>query len=161
MALKKPLVVGTNGLPQQLQAGDTMDVPTSGANTMAVVNNEAGAVVIGAPMYYQAAGAVQKARANAVGTARVAGLMYDVSTAAAATGNMATDGVMSATTGQWDAVTGQTGGLTFNQIYFLDPATAGKLTITPPVTVGQLVVKIGIAKSSVDMLISIEPEILL
>jgi hypothetical protein len=161
MAIKKPLVLGTNGLPQQLQSGDTIAVPTSQTNTMAMSNAEASALVIGTPVYNQAAGAVKKAQANATGTARVMGLVADASIAAAASGAIATDGVLTATTTQWDAVTGETGGLTFGAIYFLDPANAGKLTRTVPSTAGQLVVKVGIALSSVDFLVEIEPEILL
>ena len=42
-------------------------------------------------------------------------------------------------------------GLTAGADYFLDPATAGKLTTTPPSTVGQFNVYVGRAKSSTDM----------
>ena len=161
MAVKSPLVVGSNGLPQQLQSGDTLNVPTSGANTLALTNAEAGAIVIGAPVYSFAAGSVKKGQANAASTSGIVGLVYDVSIGAAASGPIATDGVMTATTGQWDAVTGQTGGLTFNSNYFLDPTTAGKLTITAPTTVGQTVVKVGRALSSTVMSVNIQDEILL
>ena len=162
MAVKLPLVIGSNGLPQQLQSGDTLNVPTSGANTQALTNNEAGAIVIGTPVYSQAAGAVKKAQANASGTSGVVGLVFDTSIGAAASGFIATDGILSATTGQWDAVVvGGAGGLVFNSNYFLDTATAGKLTTTPPTTVGQLVVRIGKALSTVLMDINVQDEILL
>ena len=161
MAIKLPLVIGTDGNLQQLQAGDTLNVPTAGASTFGVVNNEVGAIVIGTPVYAQASGAVKKAMANAVGTAKVEGLMFDITTAAAGTGNMATAGVLSATTAQWDAVAGTTGGLAFNTTYFLSPTTAGLLTATVPTTVGQLVVRVGRALSSTAMMIDIQDPILL
>lgn len=161
MAIKSPLVIGSNGLPQQLQSGDTLNVPTSGANTQALLNNEVGAIVIGTPVYAQAAGAVKKGQANAAATSRLIGLVFDASISAAASGAICTDGILSATTGQWDAVTGGTGGLVFGTLYFLDPATAGKLTATPPTTVGQFVVPVGIALSTTVMDVSIQNEILL
>ena len=161
MAIKSPLVMGSNGLPQQLQSGDTLNVPVSGANTQALTNAEAGAVVIGAPVYAFGAGTVKKAQANAASTANVLGLMFDVSTAAAGSGQVCTDGVLTATTGQWDAVAGTTGGLAFGVRYFLDPATAGHITATPPTTVGQLVVSIGVALSTTLLLVDIKEPILL
>ena len=161
MALRLPLVVGPAGLPQQLQSGDSLNVPTSGTTNTAVSNSEATALAIGMPVYSFATGAVKKALANAFATSGVAGLMFDVSTAAAGTGQMATSGDLSATTAQWDAVTGQTGGLTFNSVYFLDPTTSGKITVTPPTTVGQNLVRIGRAISTTTLSIDINDPTLL
>ena len=161
MAIKKPLVMGSNGLPQQLQSGDSLAVGGSTVNLVTQTNGEAGAIVIGAPVYQFAAGSVKKAQANAAGTSDILGLVYDVSITNGASGQICTDGVMTATTTQWDAVAGTTGGLTFGTKYFLDPATAGKLTSTVPTTVGQLVVFVGTALSTTDLEVSIEPEILL
>lgn len=161
MAIRSPLVIGSNGRPQQLQSGDSIAVPTTQTNTQALINNEVASIPIGTPVYLQAAGAVKKAQANAGATARVVGLVYDASIAASASGSIATDGVLSATTTQWDAITGQTGGLTFGSLYFLDPATAGKLTATPPTTAGQYNTLVGFALSSTVMDINIDMEILL
>jgi hypothetical protein len=161
MAVKKPLVIGSNGLPQQLQAGDSIASPTAGVDLVSQVNGEAGAVVIGAPVYQFAAGSIKKGQANAAGTADILGLMYDVTTASAGTGSVATNGLLVATTTQWDAVAGTTGGLAFGVKYFLDPATAGKITSVPPTTAGQLVVLLGTAMSTTDFMIDIQAEILL
>jgi hypothetical protein len=161
MPARLPLVIGATGFPQQLQSGDTLNVPSSGTTNTPVTNSEATAVVIGAPVYSFATGAVKKAQANAAGTSSVSGLMFDVSTAAAGVGQMATSGDLSATTTQWDAVTGQTGGLTFNSVYFLDPTTAGKMTVTPPTTVGQSLVRLGKAISTTVMSIDINDPVLL
>ena len=159
MALKKPLVI-TSGEIEQLQPGDDLNVPIAGAIEISLTNDEATPIVIGAPVYSDANGGVKKARANALGTSIVVGIVNDdPSIAAATSGSIATSGVMTATTTQWDAVTGQVGGLTFGTRYYLDAATAGKLTITAPTTAGNQVVEIGIAMSTIDMKIAIQKRI--
>lgn len=132
-----------------------------GANMQKLTNVNAGAIVIGAPVYSPSAGNFDKARANAIGTADVVGLGADVSTAASASGNVQTSGAVTATTGQWDAVTGGSGGLTAGSVYYLDPTTAGKLTTTAPTTVTQLVVRIGVALSTTQLELCIDQPILL
>ena len=77
---------------------------------------------------------------------------------------MADNGVLVGTTAQWDAVvTGQTGGLTFNSLYFLDPTSPGKLTTTPPTTAGsgQCNVLVGRAMSTTELALNIRDPILL
>jgi hypothetical protein len=162
MATKKPLVMGSNGLPQQLQSGDELAANIASTQVRTRTNANAGSLVKGAPVYKNSTSdEVDKARANAAGTARVYGLVYDTTIATTAQGTIATDGPLIATTTEWDAVTGQTGGLTPGAMYFLDPATAGKLTTTPPTTAGQLVVKVGEAVSDVELEINISDPILL
>lgn len=150
MALKKPLVQ-TSGQIEQLQSGDylqTQELPQ-------LINGNAGTIPIGTPVYVTTNDTVDKAKADAVGTVNTIGLVADVSIAAAATGSVQVDGILVATTGQWDSVTGGSGGLVANSIYYLDPATAGKITATAPSTVGQFVAPIGIAISTTEMKISI------
>lgn len=161
MAIKKPLVMGSNGLPQQLQSADSIVVGGTQMNTITQTNGEAAGIVIGAPVYQFAAGSVKKAQANAAGTADILGLVADVTISNGASGTICTDGVLTATTGQWDAIAGTTGGLIFGTKYFLSPTTAGLLTSTVPTTAGQLVVFVGTALSTTDLQVSIEPEILL
>lgn len=152
MALKLPLVLGADGLPQQLQSGDSISSPTANTSVIARTNQEgSAAIVIGAPVYVFAAGQVKLARANSKTTSHVLGLGYDASTAAGASGNIATGGILTATTTQWDAVvTGGSGGLSAGTLYYLDPATAGKLTPTCPTTVGQCVVPVIRALSTTE-----------
>ena len=107
MAVKKPLVI-TNGQIQQLQAGDTIEHP----GILNRTNNNAGAIVIGQAVYVDGAGTVDLAQADAAGTKDVLGLVVDTTIAAAAAGGVITTGILTATTGEWDAVTGQVGGLT-------------------------------------------------
>jgi hypothetical protein len=156
------LVLGADGLPQQLQAGDRIVVPISANDIRSLTNGESSApVAIGAPVYASAADTVKLAKANAKATSGVIGLGYDVATAFGALGNVQCSGVMTATAGQWDAVTGLTGGLAFNTLYFLDPANFGKLTATPPTTVGQCNVLVGRGLSATEMQLLLRDPVLL
>lgn len=162
MTLRTPLVLGSDGLPQQLQAADSILSAAATYTSRSVTNGEASsAIVIGAPVYASAADTVKRAQANAKATAKLAGLGLDASFAAGAAGNIITGGILVATTTQWDAVAGTTGGLAFGTEYFLDPATAGKITATPPSTVGQCNVLVGIALSTTELELQITPPILL
>lgn len=160
MASRKPLVI-VDGQIQQIQSGDVLDASVNEVDVVSKTNDNIAAIVIGSPVYTKSNGNVDLAQADAGATVEVLGLVRDASVAAAASGDMQTDGVLSATTAQWDAVAGTTGGLTAGSVYYLDPATAGKLTETAPTTGGQFVVRVGRAISTTEMEISIEPPILL
>jgi hypothetical protein len=162
MALVKPLVISVGGQVQRLQAGDTLDVPAlSGGDVISLTNDEAGAVVIGAPVYSDATSGFKKGKADASGTKTIIGLVAQTSITNGVAGNIQLNGPLAATTGQWDAVTGQVGGLTFNTKYYLSAATAGLLTTTPPSTAGQYVCEVGTALSTTVMNIRIQEDILL
>jgi len=160
MALKKPLVI-SGGQIQQLQSDDTLDATISEQEVINLTNGNVGSIVIGTPVYISAANTVDKAKADASGTKDVVGLVKDASISPSGSGAILTSGVLSATTEQWDAVAGTTGGLDAGTIYYLDAATAGKITDTAPTTVGQYVVKIGVAISTTELKLDIEPDILL
>lgn len=160
MALRKP-IVQVGGEFQQLQAGDTLDAPQSGGDDFVLTNDESGAVVIGAPVYIDANDGFKKAKADASATSKFFGLAVNTSTAAAGQTPVRTSGVLTATTTQWDAITGGSGGLTAGTLYFLSAATAGLLTTTAPSTVGQYVVEVGMALSTTEMLIRPRARILL
>lgn len=116
------------------------------------LTNQTGATIEKFKAVYKTATADQiaKANANAAGTYQCIGL-----TSAAinnsASGVVIVGGVLTGTTGEWDAVTGQTGGLTPGARYFLSNATAGNLTTTAPTT-GYLV-RVGIAVSTTQLLL--------
>jgi hypothetical protein len=156
MSSRKPLVI-VDGQIEQLQAGDTLDAAQGGGTQVVLTNDESGSIVIGTPVYADAADGVKKAKANALSTSGVIGLVADASISAAGTGAIQLDGIFTATTGQWDTVTGGSGGLTFNTRYYLDPSTAGKITSTAPTTVAQVVMPIGIAISTTEMKLTIDP----
>ena len=123
-------MVLTNGQPEQLQAGDSIIE----VDILNLTNGEAGSIVIGTPVYVFGAGSVKKARGNAVGTTPVFGLVAQTTIATAVAGAIQTSGILVATTGQWDAICGTSGGLSPNTKYYLSEATAGLLTSTPPAT---------------------------
>ncbi len=154
MALRKPLVI-VDGRIRQIAASDTVDAQISEVDVVNQQNNNAGAIVIGSPVYNDGAGTVDLALADAAATVEVLGLVKDVTIAAAASGAIQTDGIMAATTAQWDVITGDTGGLTAGSVYYLDPSTAGKLTKTAPTAVGDFVVRTGKAISTTEMEITI------
>lgn len=160
MASRLPLVV-VNGRISQLPSGDTLNAQVNEVDTFTLTNASASAVPIGTPVYISAASACQPARANASGTCELAGLVRDASIAASASGSVQTDGVLTATTTQWDSVTGQTGGLTPGSTYFLSSATAGRLTVTAPTATGEFVTRVGRALSTTDLDITLEPAIAL
>jgi hypothetical protein len=100
-------------------------------------------------VYVKSNGAVDKANAAASGTKAVLGLVGVASISASASGVIQTDGVLSGTTGEWDAVTGETGGLTPGAVYYLS-TTAGQLSQTAPSGSGQYVTKVGMAISTTE-----------
>jgi len=160
MASYKPLVI-INGRIGQLPSTDTLNAQVSENDVVSLTNGNAGTLVIGTPVYSKAAGSVDKAEANAVATTDVVGLVMDVSILTGIAGNVQTDGVLTATTGQWDAVTGQVGGLTFGSRYYLSDATAGMLTTTAPVNTGSFFEPVGIALSATQLQIDIDEAIFL
>ncbi len=154
MALKKPIVLN-NGQYEQLQSTDYIAT----GELIQLTNDESGSIVIGTPVYADANDGVKKAKADAVGTVNVIGLVGDTTISASAAGGIAIDGILSATTGQWDAIAGTTGGLTKDVFYYLSAATAGLLTSTAPTVAGQFVVCVGIAISTTEMKILLQPRV--
>lgn len=154
MSLRKPLVM-VGGQVQQLQSADTLDIPSiTAGNVLQLTNSEAAPVVIGAPMYVFGNDSVKKGKADAAATASIIGLVRDASITNGVAGSIQTDGTLTASTAQWDAVMGTTGGLTANTKYYLSAATAGLGTPTAPSSAGQLVVELGIAISTTELILS-------
>ena len=129
------------------------DAPVSGDITL--TNGNVGSLVPGTPVYETAvASTVDKARANAIATCHVVGLSVGTITASG-TGVIRSAGVLTLSTAEWDAVTGGTGGLTIGSRYYLDPATAGKLTLAPTDSTGNFMVEVGKALSTVGLLVAV------
>ena len=160
MAQRKPLVMNA-GQIEQLQSGDTLDAVVTEVDIVSRTNNNASPIVIGAPVYPDGNGTVDIAQADASGTVEILGIVQETSISAAASGFIQTDGILTASTGQWDAVAGTTGGLTAGAVYWLDPDTAGLMTETAPTTGGDYVVRIGVGLSTTELEITIQPPILL
>lgn len=156
MAVKKPLVLGSDGRPQQLQSGDSVGVFETGQISLVADAD----LIAGAAVYASAAGHVDKARANASGTSRCRGIAQ-AAIASAASGTVQINGVVTLTTAEWDAVAGTSGGLTYDATYYLSPGTAGLLTGTCPSSVGQYVVIVGVALSTTELDLKIQEPVLL
>lgn len=154
MTLRRPLVI-VDGRPRQLPPGDTLDATTSEVDSTELTNGGSTDLPVGTPVYISASSEFQAARANALGTVGVIGLIGSPLIAAANSGIVQTDGILSLTTGQWDTITGGTGGLTPGTVYWLSPTTAGRLTTTPPSAIGDFVLQVGRAFSETDLEISI------
>jgi hypothetical protein len=122
MALRLPLVL-VAGQIQQLQSADSISVPSVTAGVvLQQTNDESGAIVICTPVYNDANDGVKKAKADASGTKDVIGLVRDATISNGVAGSIQCDGVLSATTTQWDAVFGTSGGLTKGTRYYLSAA---------------------------------------
>jgi hypothetical protein len=126
------------------------------AITSTLTNNEAGTVVIGSAVYNDAAGGFKKAVANADGTSKAIGVA-GANINSSASGEIVTAGEVSATTGEWDAVTGQSGGLTFGAVYYMDNTTAGNLTTTAPGS--GYVAPLGLAVSATKLVVRVGPRV--
>jgi hypothetical protein len=148
MAKQKPLVV-VNGQIQRLQPGDQIDL----SNSVAKNNDTGNTIPIGTPLLVSSGNAIL-AQADAQGTVRVAGLAAETANDSSPVEILA-DGILPATTGEWDTITGETGGLSEGLDYFLSATTKGRLTVNAPDAQGEFVVRIGYALSSTEMEIEI------
>jgi hypothetical protein len=170
-------IIGIIGSPEAVAIAAPLRSPASSGNLLtdykvqkqAVSNMNFSSVILingnvlalpGAAVYISGAGSFGLAQANSFSTSFVAGL---TSTAIAplVAGILIIGGPLSLTTAQWDAVTGQVGGLTPGAVYFLDPFTAGHITTAPPTTPGQVVTIIGQASSATQMIFKSQMPVLL
>lgn len=155
------LPVGSDGkvLTANSGAADGIEwsTPAGGSNFAAALTNGEGAapIVIASPVYVSGASAAKLAKADDVATSAVIGLWLSASTAPGASGSCATSGIVTATTAEWDAVTGGAGGLTAGTLYFLDAVTAGRLTSAAPSTPGQVVTQCGRALNTTQMVLQL------
>ena len=160
MALRKPLVM-VSGQIQQLQSTDTLDAPVSAIDVMQSENANANPITICMAVYASAAGVVDLAKADAAGTSRAIGLVRAASIANGASGGIITDGVLTATTGQWDGIAGTTGGLAAGTVYYVSKDTAGHLVSAAPSAVGQYVIEVGTALSTTELEVTFTRPVLL
>lgn len=112
-------------------------------------------VSAGQAVYVKNTGHVGLAQANALSTAQVAGIATAAASATFAATFADTWGV---TLTDWTASTGSST-LTLGATYYLDPATAGGLTTTAPTTSGQAVTRVGVALTTLTLLLDIQAPI--
>lgn len=113
------------------------------------------AIELGQPVYLKPNGHVDLAKADAVGTAQACGLAAS-SAALGVALEFTADGML--TRSDWTVITG-TADLVPGAVYYLDAATPGQLTITPPTTAGQIVAPIAKALNTKTLEIEIQPTI--
>jgi hypothetical protein len=152
MAIKKPIVI-TNGQLEQLQSADSIDL----GNIINRNNNSGGAMVVGNIVYINGVNA-ELAQADAQPTVRVAGFVV-TGGADSSPVDIKTEGIVTLTTGEWDAVVGTTSGLTPGSTLFLSEAVAGDGTETAPTAAGDFVVRVGHALSATELEIDIQQPI--
>lgn len=152
MTLRTPLVQ-IAGVISQLPSGDSIALPE------AVNYTTDSAMVIGNVVYPSSGGHVAKAKADSSSTIAISGLA-GATISSGASGPIQNGGIITATTTQWDAVAGTTGGLTAGTKYYLSDATAGDLTATPPSTAGHFIVPVGVANSTTDLLLYNNPTVI-
>lgn len=118
------------------------------------VENDSGSLVtIGQVVYLKANGKFTLAQADVLYTSEILGLIVDTSILNGSIGTVQITGPLTTTTTNWDALTGQTGGLTPNTLYYLSPTTAGNLTIIPPTSINACLVRVGKAITATKLLI--------
>lgn len=158
MASRKPLVLN-GGQIEQLQAGDTLNATLTTQFELDIItltNPDVNtAIPICTPVALDATGDLVLAKADALQTAKVLALAME-EIAANSSGDVQTDSVLTATTGEWDIVTGGANGLVPQTIYYLDPDTAGLITTTAPSNDGDYVVEIGMGVSTTKMELNIK-----
>jgi len=154
--LYKTLTAGDNiGI---VSANDTITITATESSLIALTNNTGGTINIGMPVYCGGANQANAASANGANEAKVIGLAT-ANIADSASGTFQTDGTLAATTGEWDAITGGSGGLTAGSTYFLDATASGNITATAPTGSGNYVTRLGVALSTTQLKLEIEPEI--
>ena len=150
MAIKKPLVIGSNGEIEQLQAGDNI-LAGSTTQSFSAINENAGAISQGQVVFVSSSGNVNLANNAAEAAAKAIGVVEDASIAYATSGSVLTDGAI--TVADWTAIAGAST-LTAGSVYFLD-GVDGMITTTPPTLAGSYVVRIGTAISTTTLEVSI------
>lgn len=112
-------------------------------------------LTIGMPVFaYSPTGVRRAVATESSGAWKVIGLTINT-VLQAGIGNFQAEGVLTATTAEWDAVTGDVGGLVANKTYFLSSTQVGKITMTPPTGAGEYLCRIGVGYSSTSMYIDL------
>lgn len=144
-------LVGVDGLEIDSQTGAdpgtgvvTLKAQTGAGSIITLQNVDTVTILKGQPVYVFGTGVVKLARANGSPQYRVMGLARE-DIAPTASGEIQHHGILEALTTEWDAVTGQSGGLSPTLPYFLDKNTAGRMTTTAPIAQGNYVMPIGYA----------------
>jgi len=160
MTARKPLVL-VKGVPTQLPAGDTLDYTfPDTTQLLTAVNGEAFTLSAGFPVYMNTDSPskfmVSKNNGTLPQARTVALVRADIPPSTL--GDALIQGKHTLTTGQWDLITGGSGGLTPGVTYYLGTGAAGAyLTTVEPPPGSAYSTRVGEAVSTTTMLIGIEP----
>jgi hypothetical protein len=121
-------------------------------------NNDLSDLLRGQPVYLDTSGKWKRAT-SIPPASNIVGILDGDDIPVGVSARAQTSGIISQPSAQWDEVTGMVGGLVPNAYYFL--SSTGTLSYTPPTTVGQAVVRLGMALSSTEFLIGTFMQILL
>lgn len=125
------------------------------------INVNASSLIQCQAVYQTTTGHINLALGVAAPSARAIGLIYDTTIAANVAGNIQSTGVFTAPTSSWDAVTGQTGGLTIGAAYYLSASVPGRIAPGFQTGNGDAVTYIGTAQSTTSLLLGIQAPIFL
>ncbi len=149
------VISGGNQGPQGIQG---IPGPSGSSPLISRTNSDSADISKGTPVYAWSATEVRRARTDTEDTALVIGLVSEDLLLSGAAGYFQLDGRFAATISEWEVVTGMVGGLVEGQDYFLDPVYVGKLTTTPPESIGYLTY-IGYALSATELYLDIDSPI--
>lgn len=115
------------------------------------------AMPAGTPVYKLSSGQVAPARANALATSVVLGMLLEASQVGEPV-DVQWGGSFKLTDLQWQQVLGtSSGGLTAGAVYYLSDAVAGEITTVPPTTGGHFVVQLGVAEFITSFFLQLGP----
>ena len=154
----REFVAGTGIVIDHTDDTTTITSVGSSAPVVNMTNVDAGTVIKATPVYTFGSGTFKAGRANTQSTIKLVGLTT-TSVDQSAVGLIQTDGIVTASTLEWDAVTGDVGGLTPDTLYYLSETDAGKMKTTPPTS--GYVVPVGPAISDTQLKINLNSTILL
>jgi hypothetical protein len=132
---------------------DEIQLKNLGLWSEQVENDSGSPATIGQVVYLKANGKFALAQADTLSTSEILGLVADSSILNGSIGTIQITGPLTTTITNWDALTGQIGGLIPNTIYYLSPVTAGKLTTTLPTNTSDCLVRVGKAITATKLLI--------
>jgi len=148
-------------------AKETINNLVTEVNSLSVItslltktNENVGSLVKGNLVYSSSLNKVNKAQANSINTSKVLGMVTNTTVANNATATIQNSNVFTFdNTTQVDAIANTTGGFVFDTYYYLDTATAGKLTSVTPTDYPNCLVKIGLALSTTSIKLDIQDPI--
>jgi hypothetical protein len=146
------VLLSSGAVAQNYLSDDGTFKPVYLSVAVTMLNGGAVNALPGEAVKISAAGTVQLAQADSLAHGAVVGVAGAL-IAPASSGSITAVGLVTLTTVQWNAVTGGSGGLTSGSLYFLDPSYPGHLTVTAPSVAGQVIVSIGRALSTTQMMV--------